>query len=218
MYMKNKIYIILIIIFSIICGILSKDYFLWTLILMSGLLNAYYASIGKIYNYIFGAIYCVFSGYVCYLNWLYWIAVLSLLVFFPSQIHGYLMWNKNKKENKKKVKIRWFTLKNSIIITTICIVGSFLLWYLLSKIPWQNLAFLDASSNIIQLCGIVLMNMRFKECWVVWLFNNTIDLIIRIINFVFWTPNATMMLIVSIWYLLINVYWLIKWIKLEKDK
>ena len=155
---------------------------------------------------------------MCYLNWLYWIAVLSLLVFFPSQIHGYLMWNKNKKENKKKVKIRWFTLKNSILITTICIVGSFLLWYLLSKIPWQNLAFLDASSNIIQLCGIVLMNMRFKECWVVWLFNNTIDLIIRIINFVFWTPNATMMLIVSIWYLLINVYWLIKWIKLEKDK
>ena len=216
--MKNKTYTILIIIFSIICGILSHDYFLGTLILMSGLLNAYYASIGKIYNYIFGAIYCLLSGYVCYLNWLYGIATLSLLVFFPSQIHWYLMWNKNRKENKKKVKIRWFTLKNSIIITTICIVGSFLFWYLLNKIPWQNLAFLDASSNIIQLCGIVLMNMRFKECWVVWLFNNTIDLIIWIINFILWTPNATMMLIVSIWYLLINIYWLIKRIKFERDK
>ena len=66
--MKNKTYTILIIIFSIICGILSKDYFLGTLVLMSGLLNAYYASIGKIYNYIFGAIYCLLSGYVCYLN------------------------------------------------------------------------------------------------------------------------------------------------------
>ena len=50
---KNKIYTILIIAFSIICGIISKDYFLGTIILESGLLNSYYASVGKIYNYIF---------------------------------------------------------------------------------------------------------------------------------------------------------------------
>lgn len=215
--MKNRIYTILIILFSIICGIISHDYFLGTLVLMSGLLNAYYASIGKIYNYIFWAIYCLISWYIAYLNWLFGIAILSLLIFFPSQIHWYLTWGKNLKENKKDVKIRWFTLKNSIIITVVCIVGSFLLWFLLSMIPWQNLAFLDASSNIINLCGIVLMNMRFKECWIIWLFNNTIDLTIRIINFILWTPNATMMLVVSIWYLLINVYWLIKWIKFEKN-
>ena len=55
---KNILYTIFIIIFSIICGILSKDYFLGTIILASGLLNSYYASVGKIYNYIFGAIYC----------------------------------------------------------------------------------------------------------------------------------------------------------------
>jgi len=216
--MKNKIYTILIILFSIVCGILSKDYFLWTLILMTGLLNAYYASIGKIYNYIFWAIYCLLSGYVCYLNWLYGIAILSLVIFFPSQIHGYLTWKKNFNTQKRNVKIRWFTPINSIIITIICVASSFLLWYWLSKIPWQNLAFLDSSSNIINLCGIILMNMRFKECWIIWLFNNTIDLTIRIINFIWWTPNATMMLIVSIWYLLINVYWLIKWIKFERNE
>jgi len=62
--MKNKIYTLGIIIFSIICGIISKDYFLGTIILICGLLNSYYASIGKIYNYIFGALYCLLSGYV----------------------------------------------------------------------------------------------------------------------------------------------------------
>jgi len=46
--MKNKTYEITIIIFSVLCGILAKDYFLGTSILISGLLNAYYASIGKI--------------------------------------------------------------------------------------------------------------------------------------------------------------------------
>lgn len=213
--MKNKIYTLLIIIFSIICGIISKDYFLGTLILICGLLNSYYASIGKIHNYIFGALYSLLSGYVCYINGLYGIAILSVLVYFPSQIQGYLSWKKNTNENKE-VEVRGFTLKNSILITLSCIVGSLILGGLLSKIPGQQLAFLDSSSNAINLCGIILMNLRFKECWAVWLFNNSIDLSIWIINAINGTSNSIMMLLVSIGYLLINIYGLIKWIKMER--
>lgn len=161
--MKNKIYTLVIIIVSVICGIISKDYFLGTIILICGLLNSYYASLGKIYNYIFGALYCLLSGYVCYLNGLYGIAILSIVIYFPSQIHGFISWKKNT--NNNEVQVRGFNTKNSIIITTSCVVGSIILGFLLSKIPGQQLAFLDASSNIINLCGIILMNLRFKECW-----------------------------------------------------
>ena len=212
--MKNKIYTFLIILFSILCGLISKDYFLGTIILMCGLLNSYYASIGKIYNYIFGALYCLLSGYVCFINGLYGIAILSFLVYVPSQIQGYISCKKNT--NNNEVEIRGFNTKNSIIITFSCIIGSVVLGYLLCMIPNQQLAFLDASSNIINLCGIVLMNLRFKECWAVWLFNNSIDLAIWIINFIKGSSNSTMMLLVSIGYLLINIYGLIKWIKMER--
>lgn len=215
--MKNKIYTILIIIFSIICGIISKDYFLGALILASGLLNAYYASIGKTYNYILGALYCLLSAYVSYINGLYAMAILSLIVYFPLQIQGYISWLK-KKDNNNEVKIRKFTLKNSIIIVSICVVGSILLGLLLTKIPTQQLAFLDSSSNIINLCGIILMNLRFQECWVVWLFNNSIDLSIWLINFINKGPNSFMMLLVSIGYLLINIYGLYQWIKKTKKR
>lgn len=102
------------------------------------------------------------SGYVCYINGLYGIAILSLLVYFPSQIQGYLSWNK-KKDDNNEVEIRGFTLKNSIIITLSCIIGSAILGFLLIKIPNQKLAFLDSSSNIINICGIVLMNLRLKN-------------------------------------------------------
>lgn len=210
--MKYKIYTILIILFSIICGIISKDYFLGTTILVCGLLNSYYASLGKIYNYIFGAIYCLLSGIVCLNNGLYGIAILSFIVYFPSQIHGFLSW-KDKKGDNEEVKVKGFTFKNSIIIISSCILGSLLFGFLLSKIPSQKFAFLDSSSNILNLCGIILMNLRFKECWAVWLFNNTIDLIIWIVNFMNHTQNSAMMLLVSIGYLLINVYGLIKWYK-----
>mgnify|MGYP003290910214 CR=1 FL=1 len=60
------------------------------------------------------------------------------------------------------------------------------------------------------------MNLRFKECWIVWLFNNTIDLSIWIISVIKAGPNAIMMLLVSIGYLLINIYGLIKWSKSAK--
>ena len=60
------------------------------------------------------------------------------------------------------------------------------------------------------------MNLRFKECWAVWLFNNSIDLSIWIINAINKSPNSVMMLLVSIGYLLINVYGLIKWYNFEK--
>lgn len=213
--MKTKIYTTLIAVFSIICGILSKDYLLGTIILLSGLLNAYYASLGKVYNYFWGALYCILSGYVSYINGLYGIAVLSFFVYFPSQIQGYLSWRKKKDENNE-VEVRGFTLKNSIIIILSCIAGSFALGMILSKIPGQQLAFLDASSNIINLCGIILMNLRFKECWFVWLFNNAIDLSIWIINAINMTSNSVMMLLVSIGYLLINIYGLIKWTKNAK--
>ena len=213
--MKNKLITLIVIIFSVLCGILTRDYYLGTLILVCGLLNSYYASIGKIYNYIFGALYSILSGYVCFRNGLYGIALLSLLVYFPSQIQGFISWNKNKDKNKQ-VKVRNFTVKNSIIIVTSCIISSLLFGYLLSKIPNQQLAFLDATSNVINLCGIILMNLRFKECWLVWLFNNTVDLGIWVINAINKTPNSMMMLLVSIGYLLINVYGIIKWNKMSK--
>ncbi len=212
---KNKVCTILIILFSILCGIISKDYFLGTLILISGLLNSYYASIGKTYNYIFGSLYCLLSAYVCYINGLYGIAILSVIIYFPLQIQGYISWLK-KKDNNNEVKIRKFTLKNSIIIVSSCIVGSVLLGLLLTKILTQQLAFLDSSSNIINLCGIILMNLRFQECWVVWLFNNSVDLLIWIINFINKSSSATMMLLVSIGYLLINIYGLYNWVKKTK--
>lgn len=214
---KNHImlYTVAIILFSILCGIVTKDYFLGTITLACGLLNAYYASIAKTYNYIFGALYCLLSAYISYINGLYGLAMLSLIVFFPSQIQGYISWIKRKDTNNE-VSVRGFTLKNSIIIVTSCILGSLLLGFLLTKIPGQQLAFLDSSSSVINLCGIIIMNLRFRECWVVWLFNNSIDLTIWIINAINKSPNSVMMLLVSIGYLLINIYGLIKWIKLER--
>lgn len=217
----NKKYIIITcicFIISLISGIISNDIIIGGTILLTGLLCAYFASVGKRSNYILGLINYLLMGYVSLKNNLYGIFFFYIFIFSPLQINGFLTWNKNLNE-EKSVKVREFTLRNSIIITLSCIIGSLLLGYLLTLIPSQRLAFMDASSNCINLCGVILMILRFKESWWLWLINNVIDLSIWIITFINKGEGSMMMLLVSIGYLLINIYGIIKWnIEAKKNK
>ena len=78
---------------------------------------------------------------------------------------------------------------------------------------------MDAASNCINLCGVILMILRFKESWWLWLVNNVIDLSIWLITFLNKGEGSTMMLLVSIGYLLINIYGIIKWqLDAKKEK
>lgn len=208
---KKYIFITLIcIIMSIISGIITEDILIGGTILATGLLNAYFASEGKRANYILGLINYILMGYVAFKNNLFGIFFFYIFIFSPLQLHGYISWKKNL-DNDKNVKVREFNLKNSIIITVSCIIGSFILGYLLSLIPGQRLAIMDASSNCINLCGVILMILRFKESWWLWLVNNIIDLIIWIITALSHGDSSIMMLLTSIGYLLINIYGVIKW-------
>lgn len=212
---KAFLYPFIIIIFSIVCGIITKDYFLGTATLMCGLLNGYYASTRKVCNYVFGLLFCVLNLYVSYLNGLYGIFAFSLIIFVPSQIQGFISWLKNRNKNNEVI-VRHFDLKTSLIVIVSSLLGSLGLGYLLTKVPGQNLAFLDSTSTILNVCTIVLMNLRYKEFWIIYLFNNIVDLIIWSINVCYGTPNAMMMLIVSIGYLLMNIYGLYKWLDSEE--
>lgn len=201
---------------SLILGIISKDIIIGGTTLATGLLCTYFATERKRINYILGLINYLLMGFVAWKNSLYGIFFFYIFIFSPLQISGFIMWNKNLNENKE-IKVKQFTLKNSIIITTCCILSSLILGYLLTLIPNQRLAFMDATSNCINLCGVILMILRFKEAWWVWLINNIIDLSIWAITFVYHGENALMMLLVSIGYLLINIYGILKW-NLESRK
>ncbi len=214
---KNIMLVLACIAISIISGIITKDLLIGGTILATGLLCAYFASEGKRINYILGLINYILMGYVSLKNNLYGMFFFYIFIFSPLQINGYISWKKNL-DNNKNVKVREFNFKNSIIIALSCIIGSFILGYLLSIIPGQRLAIMDATSNCINLCGVVLMTLRFKEAWWLWLANNVIDLTIWFITTMNKGNNSVMMLLVSIGYLLINIYGVIKWNIRAKNK
>ncbi|MBE5746319.1 MAG: nicotinamide mononucleotide transporter [Clostridiales bacterium] len=213
-FIKNLIIIFATILISFVLGIIFNDYIWGSLTLIFGFLNAYYMAIGKWQNYIFGILFTLTYTYICTINGLYGWLIFSFIFYLPVQIYGIINWFKNT--INKEVETKGFTLKNSIIICSSIIIGSTVLGFLLSLIPNQNLAFLDSTSQIINICGVILISIRFKECWYVWLANNVIDLIIWIINVIRGTINSEMALIVSVMYLIMNIIGLIEWIKIEK--
>ncbi len=218
--MKKKtmktIFILITIIFSIVVGIISQDIIIGIPLLITGFFCAFFGSEGKRINFIFAFFNYILMAYCALKNNLYGTFFLYSLYCIPMQVIGFLMWKNNLDENNE-VKKRKFTFKTSLIVTFLCITCSFILGLLLSFIPSQNLSFLDASSNIINICGIILFNQRYKECWIIWLVNNLIDETIWLIRLIDGGSNAIMMFLVSTAYLLINLYALTKWNKEAKE-
>lgn len=214
--LKEIVVIILSFILSFVIGAMFGDYVWGSLTLAFGFLNAYYMALGRWENYIYGILFTLTYAYICTINGLYGWLIFTIIFYLPVQIYGIVNWFKNKTDDV--VEVKSFTLKNSIIICLSIFVGSFILGFLLSLIPSQNMAFLDSTSQIINISGVVLVSIRFKECWYVWIANNLIDTIIWILNVIKGASNAEMTLITSIMYLVMNVVGLVYWIITERKQ
>lgn len=208
---KNLIVVFLSLLVSIILGFISHDLLLGGTILFTGLTSAYFASIGRKSQYLLSIVNYALMGYAAYRNQLFGSASFSIFVCIPLQFLGFWAWGRHSQKSGQ-VKTRKFTAKLSLIIIVSCVASSLAIGYLLSLIPSQRLSFLDAASNCINFCGIILMVLRYTEAWWVWMANNIIDLAIwTIIFFSVASPEAPMMFATSIAYLLVNIYGAIRW-------
>lgn len=208
---KNTIVILFSLILSVILGLLSRDLILGGTILLTGLLSAYFATQGRKVQYLLSIVNYALMSYAAFQNQLFGSAGFYILMCVPLQIWGFWSWGKNA-THSGDVKKRKFTPKTSVIVIASCIIGSLIFGYLLSLIPSQRLSWLDAASNCVNLCGIILMCLRYAESWWIWMVNNTLDLSIwTIILLSGGSSEAPMMFATSVAYLIINVYGALKW-------
>lgn len=193
-------------------GILSHDLILGGSILFTSLASSYLASLGRKSQYLVSIINYFLMGVVSFDNALFGSAIFYILICIPLQVWGYIIWGRNQYKSGI-VKTRKFTIKTSIFVIFTCVFGSIFFGYLLSLIPGQQLSFLDAASNCINFCGIIMMALRYAEAWWIWLANNVLDFSVWAIIIIggTGTKNAPMMFVSSVAYLIINIYGAIKW-------
>ena len=214
---KDILVKILCIILSIIAGIITNDIFIGGTLLATGLLSRYLAYMGKRSNYIFGTANALIMAYIAFKNNLFGSFIGSAFIFAPLQAYGFFAWSRNL-DKTKTVKIKKFTIKDSLIVTIGCALGGIIFGYILTLIPGQQLAFMDSTIACIDVCAIILMNLRFREAWGLLVINGILTIIIWTIAFAGGGENALMRLITSVGFLIINICSLIKWSTSKKVK
>lgn len=212
---KETAILALCLIFSCVAGSLSNDLLIGGAILFTGLTSAYYVSVGKRVNYILGFINYVLIAYVSWQNHLYGIVIFYSLLFAPLQVKGFFSWKKEL-DSENRVNAKKLTPVKAVAVIFSSALCSFILGYGLSLIPSQQLSYLDASTNCINLFGVVLMIMRYAEAFWLWLINNILDLLIWSVILFRDGEGAFMMFCTSVGFLLINLYGIKKWYERAK--
>lgn len=200
---------VLVCFISIVIGFLSQNTIIGIIVLITGILNSYYASIGNKINFPLGIINNLALSYIAFKNNNYGLVIFNILLFMPINIKGYFEWNKNS--NKNIVQNRSLGFKKGIVTIILSISMGIFIAYLLQLIPKEQLSYLDAFTNVISFMAGILLMLRYNESWILYLINNILDLTLWSINFSSGGFDSLMVLLMSVMYLAINIYALFKW-------
>ncbi|MCT2409489.1 nicotinamide riboside transporter PnuC [Chryseobacterium antibioticum] len=198
-----------------IIAIVSKDNWLNFLVLVSGILCVVLAAKGSIWNYVIGTLNTVAYAYVAYTNGLFGELGLYILFFFPMNIIGYFMWKNHVKNDI--VDMKTLNIRSILIVFLITVLGCIFLGYFLSTIHNQNNPYLDGMSTVISIIATILMILRYKEQWLLYIILNIITVIIWVIRTLHGSESGIMMIAMWSAFLINAVYGYYNWNKGSKE-
>ena len=207
---KNILVLSLCVIVPAILGIISGDLLVGGALVATSFLGSYLSILQKRTAYFFGFTNAFLIAFVGLKNGFFGSFFINVFIFAPLDVMGFLAWSRNL-DRRKNVKIRKFNLQKGIFVTLICLIGSVLFGYLLTKIPTQQMAFLDSTICCIDICALVIMNLRYKESWWLWTISGALSVAMWIIALTEGGDNAFMRLVAAIGLFLINAYGAINW-------
>lgn len=155
---------------------------------------------GKISNFTWGTVNALTYGYVAYFAGYYGDMILNLFYFLPFQLIGFLYWKNHLKPNSNQ-DVKMLKMSPKQIFVTV-VGGSFataLVGYALFELnSWfinamkrnvsiydyidhvTGVKFLgslgDASTEILQIVGQILMTLCYAEQWIAWILTNIITI------------------------------------------
>jgi len=186
------------------------------LIALSGVLAVTFASFGSLYTFIFGIIQVSGYIYITYSQGLYGEMLLNLLVFLPAQLFAIYTWTRNSHNTQVQPKV--LSTRGKVIFTVLIITVLFFYWQLIPFINVNGIRSIGNLTVVISLFAQLFMILRFKEQWLLWIISNILNIILWF-EIVYNSANITNISMLIMWtmYLLINIFGLYYWNKLEKE-
>jgi len=215
----EKAWIIVSILLLTITSTLWKSPWYGYIAAISGMICVVLAAKGKISNYWFGIINCIFYAYVAYRWKLYGEVMLNLLYFLPMQFVGLYYWSRkeNTNVNHNGIRVKFLSNTHRILLGIICVSGisiySLFLGYLKGNIPW-----VDSTSTVLSIVAMILMAKVYMEQWVLWIIIDVVSITMWLIVVFKQGSNDIAILIMWSAFLINAIYGLYNWIKLYNNQ
>ena len=178
---------------------------------ISGILCVVLCAKGKKSQYIWGLINVIGYVIIAWINKYYGEVMLNALYYLPSQFIGYYLWNKHINKDNDKVEGNKLNLTKSILLVIVCFVG-ILLYKEVLDLLGGNGTLLDSASTTISIFANLLMMLRYREQWLLWI-------IIDAITVAMWLLVKDFIM-VTMWsvYLVNAFYGYYNWSKISKER
>lgn|SRR5574344_385057 len=207
----ESIFLVFSLIVIVISSIIIKDSILSIITAICGILYTIIAGKGKISCYFFGIICCLLCAYLSFKAALYGNFALHLFYYFPMEIIGIYQWNKHlKKETKEIIKTK-LPQKEFLKFNVLILIFTPILYFIFTRIG-DNCPFIDAFMSVLSIFAMILTVKRCSEQWILWT-------IVNILSVLMWFSVFSQgekifaILMVRIIYLILGVYFFIKWKK-----
>ena len=208
----EKIWLLFFIFMGVIVTAITKNSFLFLIVLIAGLTME--LTLAKRSKWCFLFVFINSTGLIIigFLTSLYSEVLINALFWIPYSILGFILWNKNldKDEKKHLTKVSGLKIWQTIVIIISIIIVS-LLWSRVLVLLGDSQPVLDAFSTFFQLTTGVLILLRLKEQWLFWIGYILVSATIWILL------NQWIMLVISFGYFSNSVYGLIHWSRYVKN-
>ena len=203
------VWVVIFLAAQIIAYVFMPDSLLGMISGITGILCVVLVSKGKISNYFFGLIFAYTYFYVSWGSNFLGEMNTALYVYIPSQFIGYFMWKQNMQSDnggesviaKALTPKGWAILLLSVAIGTLCFVQAL-------KAAGGSSTELDGLTTIITVAAQLLMILRYREQWLLWI-------VLNVLSILLWQGQPAMYLMYSA-YLLNSLYGYYNWTKLVK--
>ncbi|AWW34236.1 nicotinamide riboside transporter PnuC [Mannheimia varigena] len=219
----EAIWLLIFLVIQIGIFVYQPDTWLATIAAINGILCVVFVGKGKISNYFFGLISVSLYAYISYTFKLYGEMMLNLLVYVPVQFIGFYFWRKNmssqntvNKSGAKEVIAKALTAKQWVIVVISTIVGTYLYIQLL-KYLGSALAVLDGATVVISIVAQILMVLRYREQWALWIIVNIMTISLWAAMYFKNGETSLPLLVMYVMYLCNSIYGYYNWIKLHRN-
>lgn len=178
---------------------------------IAGIICVVFVSKGKVSNYFFGLIFAYTYFYVAWGSNFLGEMNTVLYVYIPAQFIGYFLWKENlqKDNGSQAVIVKSLSIKGWAVLLAAIAVGTFLFVQALNWAGGSSTG-LDGLTTIIVVAAQLLMILRYREQWALWI-------LLNVLSIVLWSETPAMYLMYSA-YLLNSVYGYWNWSKLVKTE